>query len=127
AKYFIPRLAGPTQSFPSPTQVEQECWTTQYPTVALLPLMGLVNLVRRLNFQQIVQPLFMIVSPEDTIINAERAQAIFPKFGAAVKNLLLVKETASPDKHVLVGDIRSPENTPIIKQAILDFLETVPQ
>ncbi len=127
AKVLVPLISGPTRRREPFNPQDGQYWTTTYPTVALLPVMGLVKLAREIDVAQIKQPLFIAFSPEDKVVNPEITQALYPQFGSMIKQMVLVEETQDPRKHVIVGNIRSPDNNDRITKMILEFLESLLQ
>ncbi|MDJ0752645.1 MAG: alpha/beta fold hydrolase [Ardenticatenaceae bacterium] len=121
ANVFVPLVFGRTRSRPPMNELDGKYWTTSYPSVSMLPMMGIVDHVRRYDFDRIKTPLMMIYSPDDVVIDIEEMTRIFNDWGTQDKTLLPVK-TTHPTHHVIVGDLREPQNNEPVKEAIADFL-----
>lgn len=96
-------------------------WTYRYPSAALLPMMGTVKIARESNLASVKQPLLMLYSKQDIIVNQEEIQESFAAFGSEPKELLTVT-TEHKWGHVLAGDILSPGTTEPLAQTIVEFL-----
>jgi esterase/lipase len=123
ARVLVPLLGGPTRSREPFNPQDGQYWTTTYPTVALLPVMGLIKLAREIDPGQIEQPIFVAFSPEDKVVNSEITQALYPRFGSTTKQMVLIEETQDPRKHVIAGNIRSPDNTGL---RVISGRQTIP-
>ncbi|MEM7304630.1 MAG: alpha/beta fold hydrolase [Pseudomonadota bacterium] len=100
-------------------------WTNCYPTSALMPLKGMVKFVHALDFKSIKKPMLMIVSPEDSVIDARETIAIFEKIGSDKKELVEYDDTQDPSHHILAGEIMSPLSTTPIANIIVDFIKSL--
>ncbi len=120
----LARLAlGPYRSWTPHNEAQGRHWTTRYPSAALLPMMGLVDLVERTDLGAVHTPVLVVYSPQDQVVSAKRTEARFPEFGAENKRLVPVEEAGDPSNHVLAGQILSPENTAPVAEVILDFVQ----
>lgn len=122
AEQIATMLIGPERSWEPFNEEHAQYWTEQYPTKALLPMMGLVKLTRESDLEAVTTPLLVIYSPNDTVINPAQVETAFARFGTSQKQLVSIPETAVPDNHVLAGDILSPDTTADMRDTILEFL-----
>ena len=104
---------------------DDQYWATRYPTLALLPVMGLVKLSRELEVHQIQEPVFIAYSPEDSQVDPEKTIAFYHQLGSEVKHLETVEDSGDPFNHVIAGQIRSPNTTQKLTQQVLAFLEPI--
>ncbi|UCC25930.1 MAG: alpha/beta fold hydrolase [Gemmatimonadales bacterium] len=119
----IARLTlGPERSFTTRNELQARYWTERYPVRALLPMMGLVGLVRDLDPGEVQAPVLVAFSPRDRVVDVPRIEALFPRLGSARKQLLPVEGAEGGDYHVLAGDILAPENNGPLAAAMLSFL-----
>lgn len=98
-------------------------WTTRYPVAALLPMMGLVNLVRKLDLSKIRVPGLVIYSPQDQIIHVPALEKAFKQMGCVRKKLVAFTGSADPGRHILAGDIFSPATTDELADMIVSFVQ----
>jgi len=115
-------LVGKTRSWKPVNEAHGRYWTSSYPVRALLPMMGLVKLTRSLDLQTIKMPTLVIYAPDDKTVDTTAIIAAFQKLGTTEKKLVAYGQTGDPDRHVLAGDILSPDSTEPLAQMIVDFL-----
>ncbi len=63
----------------------------------------------------------MIISPDDKVINPALAKERFESASSSVKRLLEVTDSVDASRHVLAGDILSPNTTDRLAREIVDF------
>jgi alpha-beta hydrolase superfamily lysophospholipase len=125
AGQLLPMIVGAEQSWEPDNDAQARYWTHRYPTRALVPMVGLVDLVRESPLESITAPVLVIYSPLDTIVDPEATRAAFARFGSPVKKLVPVIQRDNPGGHVIAGDIRAPNHTDAVADVILDFLATL--
>ena len=96
-------------------------WTYRYPSKALLPMMGTVKLARESDLSTVSQPLLLLYSKDDIVVNTAKTEQFFEAFGSEPKELVAVT-TEHKWGHVLAGDILSPGTTDSLAQTIVEFL-----
>jgi esterase/lipase len=115
-------IIGPERSW-EPLNAEQaRYWTYSYPTEALLPMMGLVDLVRDGDLEAVNRPVLVIYSPNDQVVSPQAIEETFARFGSPEKEIISVAESQDPSNHVLAGNILAPDDTATIAEIILSFL-----
>lgn len=122
ARYWGPVVAGATRSFNPVNEGHGKYWTSQYPTTALFPMAALVRAAKTLDLSAAKAPLMVIYSPQDLVVDAEKALAAVASWGADVR--LEPRELAKGDDpyfHVIAGDILSPGQTAGTVALILDW------
>ncbi len=98
-------------------------WKTRHPSSALVPMMGLVDLVDGLDFARITQPLLVVYSPNDQVVNPALIAKAYPRFGSPIKEMVTLDDVGDPSNHVLAGDILSPDETLPMARRVVDFLQ----
>ena len=98
-------------------------WTLRYLTKALLPMMGLVKLVSQTDLSRITRPVLVIYSPQDEVVNPQRAKDFFVQMSRADKQLIATNRAVGENNHVLAGDIMSPDKTDEVMAMILPFVQ----
>lgn len=117
-------VIGPERDWEPSSEAHGRYWTLNYPTKALLPMMGLVKLVNRTNLSRITRPVLVIYSPQDEVINPRRVETTFARMSRAAKQIIAVTRNEGESNHVLAGDITAPDKTDEIMQMILTFIRT---
>jgi esterase/lipase len=122
ARQLAPHLFGPQRHRDAASAAEKQFWTADYPTTALIPMMGLVQLVARSPLEQIRAPALLVYSPDDQTVDPRATEAAFARVGSTQKKRVPFEDHASASHHVLAGDIVAPANTARIAEIILRFL-----
>ena len=116
---------GPQRSWQPQNEEHAKYWTYQYPTSAVLPVMGIVNVVRDSNLENITAPVQMIYSENDTVINVSKAIDTYMRIGSDRKEALIVNHSEDASQHVLAGDILAPKTTQDVLRAMLGFVSSL--
>ena len=103
-------------------QGHEQYWSTRYPVTALLPMMGMVKLVRGLDLSKICVPCLVIYSPQDQSIHTPSLEHAFNQMGCLRKRLVPFTGSADPGQHILAGDIFSPGTTEELADMIVSFV-----
>ncbi len=105
---------------------EARYWTLDYPTIALIPMMGLVQLVRHSPLEEIRSPTLVIYSLEDRTVDPRETERAFVRLGASRKKLVPFADRVTASHHVLAGTILAPANTDRMADIIIDFIDGLP-
>lgn len=119
-------LVGKTRSWQPVNEEQGRYWTSSYPVRALLPMMGMVKLVRSLELEEVRIPTLVVYSPEDKLVDVTAILAAFHRLGAARKLLVACPGVGDPYGHVLAGDILSPVTTEPVASSVVDFVLGLP-
>ncbi len=88
----IARLVmGSERAFTPRNEEQARFWTERYPVKALLPMMGLVKLVREQDPAGIRAPTLVAYSTQDRVVDASRVVELVPRLGSRQKALLAVQ------------------------------------
>lgn len=101
-----------------------EYWTYRYPSRALLPMMGMVNLAESVDYQALQTPTLMIYSPQDQVVDVNAIERVASQLGTSRKQVIAFHEAEDPKQHVLAGDILSASSTDALTTTIVEFVET---
>ena len=119
-------IIGRERSWEPSNELHGRYWTNSYPTKALLPMMGLVELAQTADIQNVHTPLMLVYSPNDQVVSPAASEAAFTRYGAPNKEILAIEQSDNPSNHVIAGNIRSPGTNAEIRDAIISFLESLP-
>ncbi|APX11035.1 alpha/beta hydrolase [Tateyamaria omphalii] len=126
ARHWLPWIGGKRRTFVARSDRHAAFWTLDYPSVAVMPMVPLIDRVHALDHaKQTVQALFWYAE-NDNIVLSDRTKAIAAKWGAPTKTVHPVM-TAQDDieSHVVVGDILSPGQTETAVEGMLDWIEGI--
>jgi esterase/lipase len=115
-------ISGDTRSWTAHNEQQERYWSTSYPTTAVVEVMRLVDYVRRQLPMSLPQDLLVIVSPDDSVVSAEVTKQVFERIDAPEQRLIEFDQAQDPSRHVLAGDILSPDTTDTIAATIVDFV-----
>ena len=123
ASRFAPWFFGEQYHRAPQSAAEARYWTSDYPTTALIPMMGLVKLVSRSHLEAVRSPVLLIYARDDEVVDARETERAFARIGATQKKLVPFTDHATATHHVLAGDILAPANTDRIAEIITAFLD----
>lgn len=119
-----PVLAGAERSFVPANEMQAAHWTTRYPTRAVLPVAALARTARAIDHGRIAVPVLMLHAADDTVVDVARIPPVVAAWGGpAVAEVVAVPAGDDPARHVIGGEILSPEGTPAMVARILGFTE----
>lgn len=123
ARYWVPLVAGDTRSFTPENDRHARHWTTEYPTVALLPMQALIDRAAALDYGAATGPALFRYASADRVVAAEATRAVAAEWGGPVTSQeVTLPEGDDPYSHVIAGDILSPRATPAAIAALTAWL-----
>ena len=126
ARHWVPLVIGDWQRSVPRNDLHARYWTTDYPTVALMPMAALVKAVDDLDFAEVDVPALFYYSPKDQVVVAEKTAEFAKEWGGPQKSIL-VDLQASDDvyAHIIAGDIVSPAQTQVAIDKILAWIRAL--
>lgn len=119
-------LEGEQRGAVSGNPLEAQGWTERYATRALFPMMALVKHVRDdTDLSAFRTPVLMFYSAADETVEPRHTQQVFERLGSTQKTLEAVTYSHAKGQHVLVGDVRDPQATPVMAQRIIGWLKAL--
>ncbi len=126
ARIWLPWLIGERRSWEPQNAAHGKYWTTDYPSVATLPMAALVEKVNGLDHSTVAIPALFWFSDEDQVVQPQMTLAMAEEWGGPVT---LQRVDLGPnddaDSHVVAGDILSPDQTDPAVSGMLAWLSTV--
>jgi len=123
-KQIAEMVIGPYRRGTVESEQHGKYWSTTYPTRALLPMMGLVKVAKKIPRRENKIPVFIIYSPHDTTVNASKIESFYDSI-TATKDRLVIDNPTATSQHVIVGDILAPENNDAATDNTIEFLEKI--
>ena len=112
ARQWLPLLAGRERCFDPASDRQREFWTVCYPMVATLPMAALVAEAAGSNYAEAKQPLLVLWSDADQVVDPAAMQKALSNWGGQVTRLPVVTGPGDDASgHVIAGDIMSPGQT----------------
>ncbi len=97
-------------------------WTTYFPIEAIAEMMKAVDYVDKSNLEALKIPILMLYTPKDRVVSVEKILSGYDRIGSSYKSL---KEVKKAKRHVLAGDILSPESNDEVATLIDEFLKSL--
>jgi len=110
AEKLVPLIAGKRRSFDPSNEMHATLWTTEYPSLALLPMASLVKRANAVDVARIAIPSLLVYSPQDRVIQPELARQKAQEWGGPSETIE-VTDSDDPNNHVIAGDALSPSTT----------------
>jgi alpha-beta hydrolase superfamily lysophospholipase len=121
ARQMVQPTIGDRRSFETRTQLHAQYWTSDYPSIAILPMASLVKLADAADPGSITIPSLFVYSPLDQVIRPELAAAKAAKWGAPT-NIIEVTDDDDINHHVIAGDALSPSTTGRLATATANWI-----
>jgi esterase/lipase len=116
-------IIGEYRTWKPQSDRQAKYWSWKQPTEVTVTMMGLVDMVKDLNFQTFSLPLLMILSPKDKVISYPLAKQRFSEASSVKKKLVEVSDSVDTSQHVIAGDILSPNTTERVASDIVSFIK----
>ncbi|MEL7092083.1 MAG: alpha/beta fold hydrolase [Pseudomonadota bacterium] len=127
ARYWLPPLAGARRSFEPLNDKHATFWTTEYDSVAVMPMVALIGTVSDMDHGATDIPALFYYSDGDQVVRPDITAQIAADWGgptATVRPDLGAGD--DPYNHVIAGDILSPGQTDAAVAAMLDWARALP-
>lgn len=128
ARYWLPPLAGAQRSFEPLNAQHGTYWTTEYASVAVMPMVALIDTVANMDHGATNIPALFYYSDDDKVVRPDVTAQVAAAWGAPTA--IVHPELSAGDDpydHVIAGDILSPGQTDAAVAAMLDWARTLPE
>ena len=126
ARYWLPLLAGERRSFEPLNAKQAAHWTTEYPSVSVLPMAAIVKHAAGLDHSEVTVPALFYFSDQDGVVEAEHTARVARQWGGVVtRGRPDLRAGDDPLAHVIAGRIMSPGNTDAAVMSMLDWVATL--
>lgn len=122
---IIKLLQGPDYEFNPENPLQEKYWTWRYPSKVLISMMQLLKKVRNMPLQKINQPTLVLFCSQDQVIDINSIHKYIRRFGSMHLIIDEIKTPSSSKKHVIAGDILSPETNELVIQKIYEFIANI--
>jgi len=118
-------VEGDTYRFKPRNPAQQRYWTTQYPSQALLAMMGIVEVARLSTLRKITVPVFVMYDDQDAVVDVAKTKKYVARFTSPNNQVVAFSGTGDPQHHILAGDILSPHTTSQLAKQIVNFINSL--
>ncbi|MDJ0708778.1 MAG: alpha/beta fold hydrolase [Woeseiaceae bacterium] len=115
-------VIGSEHCWEADNELQARYWTTCYPAAAIVEVMRLVDRARRTVAAELEQSVLVFYSPDDDVVSPAAIVDTYEAMDVPKKKIIAVHGADDRGKHVLAGDILSPNMTDKIAAQILDFI-----
>lgn len=116
-------IFGGWRAFTVINAAQARYWTIRYPVSAIATMMQLVRLSWQIDLKTAAMPVLMMLNPWDRVINVTLAVTRFQGFPNPQKKLVMFTGNKDPGRHVLAGEVLSPQTTAKALDTIKAFLK----
>ncbi|WP_299373345.1 alpha/beta hydrolase [uncultured Tateyamaria sp.] len=112
ARYWLPLVAGDRRSFTPHNDAHGKYWTTEYPSVAVMPMGALIKAAAQQDYGTRDLPALFWFSKDDGVVDAGITAQVASDWGGPVEVVNPVMgPNDDPLSHVIAGEIMSPDQT----------------
>lgn len=127
ARHWLPLLAGARRSFEPANDAHGRYWTTEYPSVAVMPMDAVIRAAKGLDHGAITVPALFHFSDDDQVVDAAATRNVAGAWGGPVTLSAPDLEPGDdPLAHVIAGDIMAPNQTETTIALMRDWIERLP-
>lgn len=119
-------ITGEYRSSPPVSEAHEKYWACRYPTVALLPMMGMVELSKDYAAHKTALPVHITYSPYDDTVDASAIRKFYEDL-TSPKKALVIDQPDAASQHVILGDILAPQNNEEVIASVIEFIEKLPE
>ena len=121
APELVKLILGDRRSFEARKPGQAENWTTEYPSLSVIPMGQIVSLATQADVEDIKAPALFIFSPDDRVVRPDLTRDVAERWGGDAQ-ILEITDSEDEYNHVLAGDIMSPGTTAEVTEAISSWI-----
>ncbi|MEO9819988.1 MAG: alpha/beta fold hydrolase [Paracoccaceae bacterium] len=126
ARWWLPKIAGERRSFEPRNEAHGIYWTTEYPSVALMPMAALIKEVVALDHSLTSVPALFWYSDQDRVVRSDFTAKVAAAWGGDTQVIIPeLDPTDDPLAHVITGAIVSPSQTDATTKDILQWVRSL--
>lgn len=126
ARYWLPPLAGDRRSFTPRNEEHGIYWTTEYPSVAVMPMAALIDAVAGMDHSRQTIPALFWYAEVDEVVRPDLTAQVAQAWGAPSQTVNpIMGAQDDPQSHVIAGDIMSSGQTMAAVEGMLDWIATL--
>lgn len=126
ARYWLPPLAGARRSFEPKNDAHATYWTTEYPSVSVMPMVALIDAVADMDHRTQSIPALFWYALADEVVRPDLTTEIARAWGAPAQRVNpTMGPQDDPQSHVISGDVISPGQTDSTVAGMLDWITTL--
>ena len=121
ARYWAPLIGGEMQTKTPRNQLHARYWTTSYPTISLIPMMQLIDMVDNADLRTSTVPALFYFSPDDKVVDPQKTENFIARWRGP-KEIMRVNGNDSEDElnHLITGQVVSPSQVKRAADAVIN-------
>ena len=122
ARYWAPLIGGEMQTNTPRNQLHARYWTTSYPTISLIPMMQLIDMVDDAELRTSTVPGLFYFSPDDKVVDPQKTENFIARWRGP-KEILRVNGNDSEDElnHLITGQVVSPSQVKRAADTVINW------
>ena len=128
ARYWAPLIGGEMQTNTPRNHLHARYWTTSYPTISLIPMMQLIDIVDDAELSTSTVPALFYFSPDDKVVDPQKTENFIARWRGP-KEIMRVNGNDSEDElnHLITGQVVSPSQVKRAADAVINWLHRISQ
>jgi len=128
AHYWAPLIGGEMQTSTPRNQLHARYWTTSYPTISLIPMMQLIEMVEDAELSTSNVPALFYFSPDDKVVDPQKTEDFITRWRGS-KEIMRVNGKDSEDElnHLITGQVVSPSQVKRAADAVINWHHRISQ
>ena len=122
ARYWAPLIGGEMQTNTPRNQLHARYWTTSYPTISLIPMMQLIDMVDDAALRKSTVPGLFYFSPDDKVVDPQKTENFIARWRGP-KEIMRVNGNDSEDElnHLITGQVVSPSQVKRAADTVINW------
>ena len=122
ARYWAPLVDGDMQTNIPRNQLHARYWTTSYPTISLIPMMQLIDIVDDADLIPSKVPALFFFSPDDKVVDPQKTEDFISRW-LGPKAIVRINGNDSEDElnHLITGQVVSPSQIKHASNTVINW------
>ena len=122
ASYWAPLVGGEMQTNIPRNHLHAQYWTTSYPTISLIPVMQLIDIVDNTDLSPSSVPALFYFSPDDRVVDPQKTENFITRWrGPKLIMRINGNDTEDEFNHLITGQVVSPSQIKRASDTVLDW------
>ena len=128
ARYWAPLIGGEMQNNAPRNQLHARYWTTSYPTISLIPMMQLIDMVDDAELSKSTVPALFYFSPDDKVVDPQKTENFITRWRGP-KEIVRINGKDSEDElnHLITGRVVSPSQVERAADTVINWHNSISQ
>ena len=126
ARYWAPFIGGEMQINEPRNQLHARYWTTSYPTISLIPMMQLIDMIDDAELSTSTMPALFYFSPDDKLVDPQKTEGFIARWRGP-KEIVRINGNDSEDElnHLITGQVVSPSQVKRAADTVINWHDRI--